>query len=343
MLYLISKLYGLGAYVRRKIYYNGLKKRKYLPVPVISIGNLSTGGTGKTPFTIFLAKKFQKEGYRVCVLSRGYRRKSRGTIIVSDGENIHCSWEEAGDEPYLIASEGIPVVVSNSRYHGGLKALHAIKPDVFILDDGFQHFQLYRNLDILLIDATKPFWEDKLIPSGFLREPVEFYRYADLLIINRLNRLDKNEKEKFLSKVYTLKKPFFVSIEEVKGLSNRKKIYPLNILTEKKVGIFSGLGNNNQFFSFVSNLGKKYRFKIGEKVSFPDHHSYAELKLPAGHDLWLTTEKDIIKLPDSIIKDHKIYALKYSLFLEEGSFKDLEKMVFSEKDKNKVKNGAGNV
>ncbi|WP_456384715.1 tetraacyldisaccharide 4'-kinase [Persephonella sp.] len=336
MLYFISKLYGLGAYLRRKLYDTGIKKQKKLNIPVISVGNLSAGGTGKTPFTIFLAKKLQEKGYRVCVLSRGYRRKSRGTLLVGDGKNILCSWEEAGDEPFLIASEGIPVVVSESRYEGGIRAIESIKPDIFILDDGFQHFQLYRDVNILLIDATKPFWKDSLLPAGLLREPPEFYRYADLFVVNRFSRLSQEEQKEFLSKIQSYKKPFFITEESIQGLTDRESVYPLDILTGKNTGVFSGLGNNTQFFQFVENLGKKYGFDVAKKVSFPDHFDYREFRLPEGPLYWITTEKDLIKIPGSIIKGHNILAVKYSLGLKEEDYRDLEKIIFSEKIKNKA-------
>jgi len=332
MFRIISLLYGFFAYLRRFLYNTGLLKRKKLPVPVISIGNLSVGGTGKTPVTIYLAKSFQKKGYTVAVLSRGYKRKSSGTVVVRNKEKILTRWEEAGDEPFLIALNGIPVVVSKSRYEAGKKAIKEINPDILILDDGFQHYQLYRDLDILVFDAVKPFWEDNLLPAGRLREPASFYRFADLIVANRLNK-SKNPDEitGFLKKTG---KKFFISKENLKEITNLKEKKDLSFLKGKKIGIFSGLGNNEQFFHTALKLSDDVGFEIIEKKSFPDHYDYTRLPLNSKPDLYLTTEKDIIKISQDIIDRYKIYALKYAIELDEEFVNYLEKKVFSEKVKN---------
>ncbi|WP_456464256.1 tetraacyldisaccharide 4'-kinase [Persephonella sp.] len=332
MLKIISQLYGFSAYVRRFLYNKGIINRKKLPVPVVSIGNLSVGGTGKTPLTIFLAKNLQKKGHTVAVLSRGYRRKSKGTVVVRNRERLLTGWEDAGDEPYLIALNGIPIVVSNSRYQAGKKAIKEINPDIFILDDGFQHFQLYRDLDILVFDAMKPFWEDRLLPVGRLREPVYFYRFADIIVVNRLNK-SKNPDEitEFLKKTG---KKFFISREYLKNITNLKDEKELSFLKGKKIGIFSGLGNNEQFFDTVERLSKDIGFEIVEKRSFPDHYDYTRLHLSSKPDIYLTTEKDIIKIRQNLIDKHRIYAVKYSLELDEEFVNYLEEKIFSEKIKN---------
>jgi len=331
MLRIISLLYGFFAYGRRVLYRKGILKRKKLPVPVISIGNLSVGGTGKTPLTIFTAKSFQKKGYTVAVLSRGYKRKSRGTVVVRNRKRMLTHWEEAGDEPYLIALNNIPVVVSSSRYEAGIKAIKDIKPDLIILDDGFQHYQLYRDLDILVFDATKPFWKDRLLPEGRLREPFSFYRFADIIVVNRLNRA-KNQGEitEFLKKTG---KKFFISQERLEKITDLKQEKDLSFLKGKKVGIFSGLGNNEQFFDTAVNLSNNIGFEIVQKIFFPDHYDYAELHLNTQPDLYITTEKDIIKIRPDMIEKYRIYALKYSLELDEQFIKYLERKIFYEKEK----------
>ncbi|WP_457639383.1 tetraacyldisaccharide 4'-kinase [Persephonella sp.] len=332
MLNLLSSVYGFGARLRRKLYTSGIKKAKKLPVPVVSIGNLSVGGTGKTPLTISLSKQLQKKGYRVCVLSRGYRRKSRGTAVVSDGKKIYVDWQEAGDEPFLIAAEGIPVVVSEDRYTAGIKALEYMDVDLFILDDGFQHFQLYRDADLLVVDAVKPFWEDRLLPAGRLREPPEFYRFAHFFVVNRFNRLKQEEKEKFLNSLKNFGKSYFFTEEKIEGIIDSKKVYGFDLLTGKDVGLFSGLGNNLQFFRLIEELSEKYSFKVINRVQFPDHYSYESFKLPEFPKIWLTTEKDIIKLPLS--ERNRIFAVKYRLEVDTNLIDILEKKIFYEKDKN---------
>ncbi|WP_457626487.1 tetraacyldisaccharide 4'-kinase [Persephonella sp.] len=332
MLKLLSEIYGSLAKGRRYLYEKGLIKKHRLPVPVISIGNLSVGGTGKTPLTIFTAQKLIEKGYSVAVLSRGYKRKSRGTVIVRDREKILADWTEAGDEPFLMAKNGIPVVVSESRYEAGIKAVEKINPDIIILDDGFQHFQLHRDVNILVIDATQPFWEDSLLPAGRLREPPEFYRYADIIVINRLEKV--KDKKKIISKIEETGKDFFVSREKIESLTDLEKSYTLDILSGKNVGIFSGLGNNSQFFSTAENISKDLGFGITEKISYPDHYDYKQLNLSEKPDFWLTTEKDIIKIRQEDIKKYRILALQYTLELDSEFINYLEKRIFYEKVKN---------
>ena len=320
---MIDLLYATGAYLRRKFYENGILKVKKLPVPVVSVGNLSVGGTGKTPLTIWLAKYFQSIGLNPVVLSRGYKRSSKGTLVVSDGEKIFLSLEEAGDEPYLMAKKGIPVVVSSSRYEAGKLALEKLKPDIFILDDGFQHFQLYRDLNILVVDLEKPFWEDRLLPFGRLREPKSFYKYADLFLITKWKR--NEEKLSYLEK---FNKPYFFTNETADKLTDLEREYPLNILENKEVIVFSGIGKNEYFFKTVKELSKKYKFSIKRFISFPDHFDYKNVQVNEKADFYITTEKDIIKFNMPYT-----YALKYEIILEENFINYLKSKDFFTKNK----------
>ncbi len=311
----LAVIYGFVVVLRRYIYENSIfvRKRK-LPKPVISIGNISVGGTGKTPVVIATAKKLQEEGYNVVVLSRGYKRKSRGTILVSNGKNIFVkSWEEAGDEPYLIASYGIPVVVSSSRYKAGKYALKYLPVDIFLLDDGFQHYQLDRDIDIVLVDATRPFWEDNLLPLGRLREPINIaLNYIDIFVLTKTYSLSRIEKERVYYHLTKYFKPVFVAKEKFEKLTNFKDDFPIDILKGKHVGVFAGLGNNQQFFDAISKLAKEYNFCISAYKEFPDHYDYKKLDLPnVNVDFWITTEKDFVKLPYT----QNILALKYEIEL----------------------------
>ena len=316
-------IYSLLAKFRRYLYKEGFIKKKKLHKPVISIGNLSVGGTGKTPLTIYISKLLQKNGYKVCVLSRGYKRKSKETLIVSDGNNIYVNWQSSGDEPYLIALNKIPVVVSKSRYEAGLTALKNFDVDIFILDDGFQHFQLYRDLDILLIDAKKPFWEDKPLPFGRLREPVETYKYTDIFVITKA----KKEEKELIQKLRTFEKPFFFAKEVSNSITDFEKEYPLDFLKNKEIFLFSGLANNQQFIDYVSSLSKQIGFKVTGFKGFKDHFDYENFTLPKVN-FYLTTEKDLLKVRDKL---KNVYALKYQFkFPEEFDrliLKTAEKLV----------------
>ncbi|MBI5681795.1 MAG: tetraacyldisaccharide 4'-kinase [Deltaproteobacteria bacterium] len=141
-LYIISLIYGLIIRIRFFFYTTGTFKTRQLPYPVISVGNITVGGSGKTPMTIYLARRLTEKGKKVTVISRGYKGKNKGVGIVSDGQNIFMNPEEAGDEPFLIASKvkDCPVIIGKDRYKAGLLAVKRFKPDLIILDDGFQQF-----------------------------------------------------------------------------------------------------------------------------------------------------------------------------------------------------------
>jgi len=187
---ILSLIYSLVVRVRLLLYTSGLKKSRCLKSPVISIGNITLGGTGKTPFTIYLAKKLKNEGFSPAVLSRGYRGSAeKMNLLVSNGRELLCSAEESGDEPRLMAEKlpGIMVAVGSNRFKSARLCHQEKSPEtnIFILDDGFQHIQLQRDLDIVLIDATNPFGGEMLVPSGILREPLSSLARADAFVITR--------------------------------------------------------------------------------------------------------------------------------------------------------------
>lgn len=165
-------LYSLAQRLRAELYRSGIVKTHRLPRPVVSIGNITVGGTGKTPVTAYIARFLMAQGYRVAVLSRGYGGSLEGqTCVVSDGATIMLSARECGDEPYLLASTvpGLMVVIGTDRYTAGQVAMQQLSPDIFLLDDGFQHLRLHRDLNILLLDYSRPFGNGWTLPAGILR------------------------------------------------------------------------------------------------------------------------------------------------------------------------------
>jgi len=306
----LSYIYGFFAVLRRLIYEKGLIKKKKLPVYTISVGNLSVGGTGKTPFTIYLSKLVKDKNKKVVVLSRGYKRKSKEKIIICDNDK---TFSDCGDEPYLIFKNGINVVVSSDRYKAGLKAKNIFNPDIFILDDGFQHFQLYRDLNILMVDATKPFWKDNLLPYGRLREPASFYKYADIIIITKTQALQEDKLKDLEGYLKSLNKPYFFAKERFSHVVDKdSNIYDFSFFKDKKVIAFAGLGNNKQFFEIV----KKY-FNVEKFIEFPDHFDYRDYKFEKDK-IYITTEKDLIK-----INQKNIFAIKYEIFCD----KEFEELI----------------
>src|SRR5579862_6408753 len=188
---------GLSAYLAAERI--GLRRRTRLSVPVISIGNISTGGTGKTPMTQSLSRHFQDAGWRVAILSRGYRgaREGAEAVVSDEAGKVLLSAEEAGDEPVLLAKSlpGIPVIVGKDRRRSGRMAVERFNPQFVLLDDGLQYWQLARDLDVVLIDAKRPFDNGYPLPRGLLREPKRNIRRASVIVVTRSDRIDREERE----------------------------------------------------------------------------------------------------------------------------------------------------
>jgi tetraacyldisaccharide 4'-kinase len=182
----LGYLYGQAMRLRWKLYEFGLFKTRSLPCRVISIGNLTLGGTGKTPLTIWLTNYIRSKGKEVAIVSRGYRAKDKSPVsIVSDGEDILLGPDEAGDEPFMMASNlpGIPLLIGKKRFPVGMRAIEDFSPDVVLLDDGYQHLGLARDLNLLLLRTVKPFGNGHVFPAGTLREPLSALKRADAFIL----------------------------------------------------------------------------------------------------------------------------------------------------------------
>ncbi|MGA7827882.1 MAG: tetraacyldisaccharide 4'-kinase, partial [Geobacteraceae bacterium] len=185
-------VYGVIVRMRAFLYVRGILSSFRLDVPVISVGNLSVGGTGKTPMSILVARLLIARGKRVVVLSRGYGGAGGAAVrLVSDGFRILLPASEAGDEPVLLAHSvpGLIVLTGSDRYRAGLEALKRFNPDIVLLDDGYQHLRLQRDLNILLLNAAKPFGNGWTLPAGLLREPCSALRRADLIVYTRADRI----------------------------------------------------------------------------------------------------------------------------------------------------------
>ncbi|MFZ3207577.1 MAG: tetraacyldisaccharide 4'-kinase, partial [Geobacteraceae bacterium] len=186
ILWPLSLVYANIMRLRALVYRHGALRVNRLPRPVIAVGNLTVGGTGKTPMVALLCRDLLERGKRVTVLSRGYGGKAgKEPRIVSDGRTLFLSPAEAGDEPYMLAvtMPGLAVVIGSDRYRAGLFALEHLAPDIFIMDDGFQHLRLWRDLNILLVDSRSPFGNGLTLPAGLLREPVGAMKRADLVVL----------------------------------------------------------------------------------------------------------------------------------------------------------------
>ncbi len=309
-----------GWWVRKVSYRSGFFGRKRLTCPVISVGNITTGGTGKTPVVIALAQYFVDQGQRVAVQSRGYRRKkvTSGVVWVSDGEKCLVNADDGGDEPVLIA-QSVPkaaVLVSPDRYRAGQEALKKFKPDVFILDDGYQRrFSLHRDLDILVVDGINPFSTGWVLPAGLLREPIHALSEADVFILNKVNMARSPED---IRTVLQRHNPRAILIESsyrpmvLRDFKTGKEIKPSS-LDQDPVGAFSGVANP---LSFIRTLAE-YKVLIRHAYTMKDHFPYTREKLRSiftdakmrGLSYLVTTGKDEVKLPKDMDMDIPILIL----------------------------------
>lgn len=300
-----SVLYGAGVKLRLQAYREGIFRRQSLPGFVVSIGNLTVGGTGKTPAVVMLSRWAIKQGFRVAVLSRGYGGRHKSKILeVSDGSCIKADQRDSGDEPYLLARKlsGVPVVISEKRYAAGLFAREKFKSDFFILDDGFQHLELRRNLDLVLIDAERPFGNGHLLPRGPLREPVEQLARADACIITRCGMQDP------WVKLHSTLRNAFPEVKVFCADHLPKKVdFPFlnethdpGILDGKKVVAFAGIARPEVFKHTLDDLGAETLYFKGFKDHYKfrkdDVHKLIHIKEKLGACYIITTEKDWVRM-----------------------------------------------
>jgi len=302
---LLALLYGWVVNTRIFFYRKGIYRTHSLSCKVVSVGNITLGGTGKTPFVVLLAGMIRDKGYRTAVLSRGYKGEYAGPYgVVSDGEKTLLDAVQAGDEPYLLAQKlkGVPVVVGKERWVSGRFVLDRFKPQVIILDDGFQHLALKRDLDILLLDSHHPFGNGKLFPRGELREPLTELARADVLILTKAEEGDiiNNLRKRLMN--FPKGVPLFrvrYQPREVRLWGEEHGKDP-SILGGKKVLAFAGLARPSSFQRTLSGLGAEIlKFEV-----FPDHHPYSpgDLErlfreaLRAGAEAMITTEKDMARI-----------------------------------------------
>jgi tetraacyldisaccharide 4'-kinase len=266
-----SAIFGAGVAIRNGLYDRGILSARKLSRPVVSIGNLSVGGTGKTPFVIALGELLKQRGIAFDVLSRGYRRNSIEIAVVDPNGPP----SQFGDEPLLIARKlQVPVIVGADRYRAGLMAEKRFSSKLHLLDDGFQHRRLHRDFDIVLLPAED--YRGTLLPAGRLREPVTALRRADAVVLpNQIEQL------RFAGQVWPVRRHI-----ELPGGGN--------------LIAFCGIGRPGQFFDGLKTAGQK----IAKTVAFRDHHSYEQrdmdrllrLKKQTDADGFITTEKDVINL-----------------------------------------------
>lgn len=272
----LSILYGSVCVVRRWLYESGLLKQRRLPVPVVCVGSIVAGGAGKTTLMLAIAERLVSRGLRVTILCSGYGGRAKGPTVVSDGERVVADVETVGDEARMVAERmlrwHVPVIAGRDRFSAGRMAIRRFHPDLILLDDGFQHLQLLRDLDVVVMDSANPFGTGRLLPAGTLREPRSALKRADVILTaahlpSRLRRIGDDED---------------IELGELRG---------------KKVLALCSIGNPESFRKVLADLGCEVHL-----LDFPDHHLYnvEDLRgiegMVLGFDLVVTTAKDEPKL-----------------------------------------------
>jgi len=324
--YIFSIFYGLGYHLRLFLYHSGVIKPQKLNAKVISIGNITLGGTGKTPLVIYLSQKIKERKLKVSILTRGYKRKKKElTELVEENKN-RIPWAEVGDEPYLLASRlsDVPVIVSKDRRTAGAYAEKKYQSDVLILDDGFQYWKLYRDLDIVVIDSMNPFGNLKLFPAGILREPLSSLKRADILVLTKADQISNKQNLIQVLRAYNQAAPL---VESTYKINSIERCFDHSAMEEKKLEgkkclAFSGIGNPISFEQSLQLL----KVEVLKHHKFPDHFFYQKRDLlnlekeaqQLGVDFMITTEKDSVRIP--MIKDLEIpiYIFKIDLVITEG-------------------------
>ena len=323
----ISWIYGVVIRVRQMLYGRGLFKTRQLPCKVISVGNITLGGTGKTPLVIALASKLLKRGITVGILSRGYKgARERHGGVVSDGTRIHLTPAEAGDEPSMLARllSGVPVLVGKKRYTMGIYAYERFGMDCLILDDGFQHLGIKRDVDIVLIDGRRGFGNGRLFPRGPLREPLRCLGRASMLVLTKAGPSPTLAALEGILRHHAPAAPLYHSRYKpafLREAASGKRV-PLQAVCGKRVFAFAGIADPAYFVYLLKELGAD----VVKEIHFPDHYNYERADLlmlreqEKTVDLSITTEKDFVKLQRLPLEDMPLYILGIEQEIVEAQF-----------------------
>ena len=316
-----SLLYGTAIGIRNLLYKRGVLPIGQVERPVISVGNLTAGGTGKTPMTVHLAAMLKSRGFKVLIVSRGYKSQGeKAGAVVCDGETLLGDAHSVGDEPCLMARllGEVPVMVGSKRLITASAGLRRFSPDVILLDDGFQHQRLARDLNLVLMDAKDPLGNGHLIPRGPLREPISALERADAIIFTRSRQSDRCPNRRFARIISS--KPVFHSnhrtvIRFIRpaycqdlmngvNLAHHRSDRPGATVGGRQLFAFSALANNDAFFSAAASVGGEVLGTMG----FADHHFYNREDIDAvirnahnaGCNAVVTTDKDFVRLPEKL-------------------------------------------
>ena len=344
VLFVASRFYRMAVQFRHWLYDKRFIRNQALGCLVVSIGNLTCGGTGKTPVVEVFARSLSARGRKVAILSRGYRRKKRSfweklmhafhsgemelpPQVVSDGKNLLMDSEHAGDEPYMLASNlpDVAVVVDKDRVKSGIHAIDEFETDVIILDDGFQYLRLKPHINIVLVDSTAPFGNGHVLPRGILREPIKNIRRADYIFLTKSDGSHKNQHLKRFLRRHTRRAEIIECCHRprhlVKLFTERENV-ELEFLKGKKVAALSAIARPESFEEFLEQLGAV----LVARDHFADHHRYSQQEIidfintakSHGAEMIVTTEKDAVRIPHIERCDVPIYYLRIQIDILSG-------------------------
>ncbi len=318
LLFILSLIYGLAVRILSFIY--GIKPCR-LNCKVISIGNITLGGTGKTSLVEMLAMRLKQEGHRAAVLTRGYKRR------ITSYELPVTSYESMGDEPYMLSRNlgNVPVIVDGDRIRAAKIAMRDYRVDTVILDDGFQQWRMNKDLDIVTIDAANPFGNLRLLPRGILREPLSSLRRAQIFVLTKVNLKADNNRDtaKLLNKV----NPQALIVEAIhkpvgfyKLGQSRDNLLNPDEFQAKPAGLVCGIADPESFEKLISNSG----INIVSSFRFPDHHFYTKEDVDKiaddakgkGINIIITTEKDSVRLKGLQVTGYELRVFVLRIELE---------------------------
>ena len=301
----LAGLYGAGTRLRQQAFHRGWLKSRRLSRPVISVGNLTVGGSGKTPLVAWVAETLLRHGYKPAILTRGYgRERGAGLIALEPQPTRAPDSRSVGDEPALLARAlpQVPIVICADRFRAGRLAEERFGVDVHILDDGFQHFALERDIDLVAVDVTQELLHGALLPAGRLREPASALSRADMIVLTRVEIQVPSSLEQQVGRINP-KAPVFRCATGLRSLIEMggQRVTEPGDYRGKPVCAFCALGNSSAFFSDLRRWG----FNPASEIAFRDHHVYStedihwlnKLARDEGAAAFLTTEKDVMNLP----------------------------------------------
>ena len=338
ILYVFSLVYRGLVNFKLALFKLGLFRTKQLDCFVISLGNITVGGTGKTPTAQRLAKDIRDMGYKVVILNRGYRAKWHGQVgIVSDGRNLHMTAAEAGDEAFMLAKHlpEVPVLIGAERAETGRYAIEHFGAEVAILDDGYQHWQLARDMDILLVDAVNVFGNGYMLPRGTLREPMPHLNRSHVCLMTKVDQAAAGSREYIRDTIahYNQEAKIVESIHQPRCFIPLSDWYvdiagdgiPVTEMKDRRIVAVSAIGNPASFEQTLEDLGTE----IIESLRYPDHHDYTMQEMQdvlrraesQGAEAIVITEKDAVKIPAEVVQARwpiPVYVICVEVNFQEG-------------------------